>query len=442
MSQIEINNTKDQELKKDYQILVPYQIIEEKINQNILEIKQDYKLAGFRKGKVPNNVIKKKYQASILAKESEKIINQTIEKIISENDLKLALAPKVDIKTLEEGKTFEFSISLEIFPNVPEIELNNIPVIKKEVKVEQEEINDFIKKINQRFRKWQEQEPEHQSQIGEAVNIDYIGKIDNQAFEGGTAKNHQLELGSKSFIDNFEEQLVGKKAGQEVLVKVKFPKEYHNSEYADKNAEFEVKINSILKSEHPILDDEFIKNNFGLENMTKLEEVARSQIENQYAESCKSLFKKELFDFFDDKYNFELPEGLVNEQFKAIWQEIEEELKTNPNKFKNQEERNKAEAENKNLAYRMVKNGVILSKISNENKITISNDDLINQINKKAANFPGQEKMIVNYYQQNPEAIQNLRGQILEEKTINFILENSNITTQIISPKEFQNLGL
>ena len=441
MSEIQIKNIFDKKLKKDYQVLVPYSFIEARINKVVTDVKKNYKLDGFRKGQVPDNIIKQKYEASIMAEESEKIINETSKKIISENNLKLALAPKVEVKTFEPKKDFEYTVSMELFPAVPDIELNKVKVSKREVEIGAAEVADFIGKVTKHHRKWEEQGKDQKAKNSNAVNIDYVGKIDKEIFEGGSAKGHQLELGSKSFIDDFEEQLVGKRAGDEVRVKVKFPKEYHNAKFAGKAAEFEVKINSVLIATDPELNDEFVKNNFGLESVEKLKEIAKEQVEGNYKSLSRNLFKKDLFDFLNKKYDFDLPEGLVEEQFKNIWEETETELKENPDKFKNEKEKEKAKEEAKKLAERMIRNGIILSDLSEKNKLTVSNNDLMAEINKKAAGFPGQEKMIAEYYQKNPSAIQSLRGQILEEKAIDFILEKAAIEIKKVSVKEFDKIS-
>jgi len=440
MPEVQIKNILDKKLKKIYQIIVPYALIESRIDKIVEDVRKNYKLDGFRKGQVPAGIIKQKYEASIMAEESEKIINETSKEIITKNNLKLALSPKIEVKTFEPKKDFEYSLTLEIFPIIPEIELNKIKIVKKEAEIGKSEIADFIDKITKHHRKWNKQSNGYKAKSGDAVNIDYIGKIDKEVFEGGSAKGHQLELGSKSFIDDFEDQLVGKRAGDEVRVKVKFPKEYHSANFAGKAAEFEVKINEILTGENPELSDEFVKNNFGLENLAKLEEIAKQQVKNNYKAASRNFFKKDLFDFLNKKYDFEIPEGLIDEQFKNVWAEVEEELKENPNKFKNEKEQEKVKEEKRKLAERMIRSGIILSHLSEKNKLIASNDDLIAEINKKASQFPGQEKMVADYYQKNPNAIQSLRGQILEEKAVDFILGNAAIEIKKISVKDFNKI--
>lgn len=438
--EIQIKNTYDKKLKKDFHVVVPHQIIDKKVSDYIAKIQGNFSLKGFRKGQVPVAVIKEKYEASIAADESDKIINDTVKKIVTDHNIKLALTPKIDVKAFEVGKNLEFTVTTEIYPQIPEVELGRVKVIKRDVEISAADLSESLAKLLKFYRKWNPKAAGEKAKLGDSVNIDYVGKIDKVEFEGGATKGYQLELGSKSFIDNFEEQLVGKKAGDEVRVKVKFPKEYHKEEFVGKAAEFDVKINEVLSAEAPELNEEFIKNNFGLESKAKLEEAVKKQIEDNYQGMARNLFKKELFDFLNKKHDFELPAGLVEEQLNSIWAEVEEELKTNPNKFKNDKEKEKAKDKKREIAERMIRCGMILSDLAQKNKVEVTNDDLNNEISKILARFPNQEKVVLEYYQKNAVAVQQLRGSVIEEKTIDFILNNNALEKKKVSLKELDKL--
>lgn len=437
---VQIKNTYDKKLKKDYQIIVPNQLIESKIDENIAQIKGKVSLKGFRKGQVPNDVIKEKYGESIMADESDKIINEALRKIVADNDLKLALSPKIDIKVFENGKDIELTASMELYPEVPKIDLKKIKVVKREAQIKADDLEESLDKLLKFYRKWNPKAADQKAKKGDSVNIDYVGKIDKKEFEGGAAKAYQLELGSKSFIDNFEDQLIGKKAGDDVKVKVKFPKDYQKQEFAGKAAEFEVKVNEVLEAEMPKLDDEFIKNTFGLDNKEKLEEAVEKQTKDSYKSLERNLFKKELFDFFNKKYDFDLPEGLVEEQVKGLWAEVEKELETNPNKFKNDKEKEKAKDKKRKTAQRMIRCGMILADLAQEYKLEVTNEDINQEMGKMLAQFPGQEKQVTEYYQKNPAAINQLRGSILEEKAVDFILEQPNLDKKTVSLKDLDKM--
>ncbi len=438
--EVKVKTILDKKLKKDFQIVVPYQLIEAKINGSVAEIRKTLNLKGFRKGQVPVEVIKQKYGQSILADESDKLVSEQVRKLIKDNNFKIALQPKVDLKVFEDKKDLECTVSVELFPEVPTIDLDKIKVTKREVELTAQDVNEGIEKLLKYYRSWDKQEASYKSKLGDAVNIDYVGRIDKKEFDGGAAKGHQLELGSKSFIDDFEEQLTGKRAGDEVKVKVKFPKEYHSAEFAGKAAEFEVKINSILTAKSPELTDEFLKNSFGLENKAKLEEAIKKQLGDNYRDSTNNMFKKELFDFLNKKYDFELPEGLVEEQLKTLWSETEEELKTNPTKFKNDKEKEKAKDEKRDIAKRMIRCGIILSDLAEKNKIEANNEDINKELGKILMRFPNQEKAVLDYYQKNAGAVQQLKGTIIEEKTVEFIINKPSIEKKKISVKDFDKL--
>lgn len=428
--EVAIKNTQDKKLKKDYHVTVPFAMVDGRVNEYINKIRGTFSLKGFRKGQVPLDVIKEKYGKSIIAEEADKIISETLRKIVDENKFKLALSPKIDIKTFENDKDIEFTAAIELYPQLPDVELNKIKLTKREPEIEGSDVDEALNKMLKFYRKWNKQDAGYKAKMGDSVNIDYVGKMDKVEFEGGSAKGYQLELGSNSFIDDFEKQLIGKKASEEVRVKVKFPKEYHKAEFSGKAAEFDVKINEVLVGEMPEVNDEFVKNNFGMENKEKLLEAVKKQLADSYENMSRTLFKKELFDFLNKKYDFELPAGLVEEQLTQLMKDAELENKS-------EKELEKAKEKKRDLAERMIRCGMILSELAQKNKIEITNDDINKEFSKIMMRFPGQEKAVMEYYQKNQGAVQQLRGSILEEKAIDLILEKSALDKKKLDLKEF-----
>ena len=438
--EVQINNIADSKLKKEYKITIPKSLIDTKVDEYIKKVRGNFNLKGFRKGQVPAEVVKEKYGKSILAEESDKLINDTIKSVVKDNDFKLALSPKVDVKEFKEGIDLEVSAIFELYPEVPEIDLKKLKITKREPVISQGDVDESFEKLLKFYRKWEPKEDGSKSKKDDSVDIDYVGKIDDVEFEGGAAKGHKLELGSKSFIDNFEDQLVGKKKGDEVKVKVKFPKDYQKAEFAGKSAIFDVKVNAVLTGTMPELDDKFIKENFGMESKEKLEEAVRKQVEESYKDVKTNLFKKELFDFLNKKYVFDLPEGLVEEQLTTLWAEVEEEIKTNPDKFKNDKEKEKAKKKKREIAERMIRSGMILSDIASRNKIEVGNEDINAELQKILARYPGQDKQVIEYYQKNPSAASQLRGSIIENKTIDYLFGLEEIDSKKTSIKDLDKL--
>lgn len=433
-----IKNTHDKKLRKDFEVILPKELINKKIDDYIERIRPTYNLKGFRKGQVPVKLIKEKHAPAIMAEETEKLISETLKKIVADHNIKLALQPKVDVKKMELEHDIELSVITEIFPEVPEIELKKIKITKREITINDEDIAEEIKKFAKYFATWNKQDSSYKSKLQDAVNIDYVGKIDKQEFAGGSAKNYQLELGSKSFIADFEDQLVGKKAGDNVVVKVKFPKDYQAEDLAGKSAEFEVKINEVLSAEIPAITDEFLKEKIGIADKKTFEENLKKELEKRNEEMSFDAFKTELFEFLNKKYDFELPAGLVEEQTNLMWREVEEELKVNPQKFKNDKEKAKAREAKEDLAKKMIRCGMILSKVCEVNKIEPSKEDFDKEIAKILARFPGQEKQVIEYYQKNPQILENVRLTAIETKAINFIANQENIEKKQVGAKDFE----
>jgi trigger factor len=433
-----IKNTHDKKLRKDFELILPKELVNKKIDEYIEKIKGTFNINGFRKGQVPVHVIKEKHGSAIMIDEVEKLISENIKKIVDDNKIKLALQPKVDLKKIEMGQDVEINLIMELFPEVPEIDIKKIKITKREIEIAEIELADELKRFAKYFCTWDKQDAGYKAKLHDAVKIDYVGRVDKKEFDGGSAKDYQLELGSKSFIDDFEEQLVGKKAGDELMVKVKFPKDYRVEDLAGKSAEFEVKIHEVLTAKLPEINDEFTKNNLGIENKKTLEENLKKELEKRNEEMCFDAFKIELFDFLNKKYDFDLPTGMVDEQTNIMWREIEEELKTNPQKFKNDKEKEKAREVKEELAKKMIRCGIILSKICEQNKIELSKEDFDKEIAKVLARFPGQEKQVIEYYQKNPQIIENIRLTAIETKAINFVMNQDSIEKKKNNFKDFE----
>ncbi len=433
-----IKNTHDKKLRKDFELILPKELVNKKIDDYIAKIQGTFNLNGFRKGQVPVSVIKDKHGSAIMIDEVEKLISENIKKIVADNKIKLALQPKVDLKKIEMGHDVEVTLIMELFPEVPEIDVKKVKVVKKEIEIAESELSEEFKKFAKYFCTWDKQDVGYKAKLKDAVKLDYVGKIDKKEFEGGSAKDFQLELGSKSFIDDFEEQLVGKKAGDELTVKVKFPKDYRVENLAGKPAEFDVKINEILVAKLPEITDEFVKESFGFESKKVFEENIKKELEKRNEDMTFDAFKIELFEYFNKKYDFDLPAGMVEEQTNIMWHEIEEELKTNPQKFKNDKEKEKAREAKEELAKKMIRCGIILSKICEQNKIELSKEDFDKEIAKVLARFPGQEKQVIEYYQKNPQIIENIRLTAIETKAINFVMNQEATEKKKNSFKDFE----
>ena len=368
-----------------------------------------------------------------MAEQSDILISEVISKIVNDNKYKIASYPKIEFKTFEEGKDLNLVASFEIFPSMPEVDLSKISLNKYQVEFSEEELEEMaIKTLKAKLNKI-EQDHIYLANYGDIVVINYSGSIDGQVFEGSNGENFELELGSKTFVDNFEEQLVGRMTGEEIDVKVNFPADYFRPALAGKSAVFAVEIVSILKLENQKLDNEFIKKTTGLEDIEEMKDDIFDQMNVNYSTTCRAIFKKELFDYLDSFYKIDLPIGLVNEQSKFLKEMTGTKEQEAPSS-------NEAKLKSLKLSQRMVRCGLILADIASKNGIQVSNEDVDQEIKNIIGQYPDQEAQILEMYNKNPQAIQQIQGAILEEKTIDFILQKINIIEMRVSSKQIDRL--
>jgi trigger factor len=431
--EIAIKNVLDDKLRKDFQLNIPSQLISQKINDYINKIQPEFELEGFNKGQVPFDKIKQQYGKTIMAEQSDLIVSQVVNKIVNDNNYKIASYPKIEFKTFEEGKDINLVASFELFPAIPEIDLNKITLNKYILELSEEELDEmFYNSIKSKFD-WVAQDQDYISNFGDIVEINYNGKINNKEFEGSSDKNYRLELGSKTFIDNFEDQLVGKITGEKINVKVTYPNDYFRPELANQVAIFEVEILSILKANKAVINDEFVAKNTDFDNIEEFKDNLYSQTISTYDLTCRAIFKKELFDYLDYSYNIDLPIGLVNEQTNFL---------KNITKQSDQQSTKSIEQRlnDLKLSQRMVRCGLILADIANKNGIEVTEDDVTNEIDNIVNMYPDQKDQILEMYSKNQDSIRQLQGAILEEKTVNFILDKVNIVDIPVSTKQVDRL--
>lgn len=407
-------------LKRTYQVTVPASDIAEEMETELKNAGKHVKIPGFRPGFVPLKILKQRFGASVENDVLKNVIQRTTGQVITDKKLRPALTPNVNVESYAEGKDLSFTMAVETFPEVPDLDFAKLKLERATFEVTEKDIDEALSRIAERAPEFKDAPEGSKAKLGDAVDIDFKGMIDGVAFEGGTAQNFRLELGSKQFIDTFEEQLVGAKAGDEKLVKVNFPKEYHSAKLAGKPSEFEVKVNAVLNKETPKIDDEFAKAR-GLSSLETLKDAVKTQLQREYESVVRTRLKKQLFDVLEDKVDFDLPEGMLKMEFDSIWQRLKQAQAEGDETLagkKDEELKEEYEA----IAARRVKLGIFLAEISNRNKLQVSREELGRAAMQQASQFPGQEMRVMEFYKNNPDRLEDLRGPILEEKAVDFIL--------------------
>ena len=431
-----ITELKSEGLKKEYKVTVSAQEFDKEVDAKINQIAKTVKLPGFRAGKAPISMIKQKYAASVRGEVLEDIVQKSTDSLIKDKNLRPAMMPDVKITSFKDEGDMEFVVSLENLPEIKTGDFSEIKLDKFMSEVAPEEVDKALNYIAQSRRERTKVTEDRAAKKGDTTVIDFVGSVDGEEFTGGKGNNYPLELGSGSFIPGFEEQLIGKKAGDKVDVKVTFPENYHAKNLAGKDAVFAVEIKELMEPKEVVLDDEFAKS-LGEENMEKVREAISSRIKGDYEQASRMKLKKSLLDALDNAYSFEVPEGLVDAEFKSIVSQYEQAKKNNQLDAEDLAKSEDAiKEEYKNIAIRRVKLGLLLSEVGKEAKITVEPDDVNKAIMDEARKYPGQEKAVFDFYLKNKQAIESLKAPIFEEKIVDHILSKVTLNEKIVSVED------
>ena len=436
---------KSESLKKEYSVVIPAADFEKEVDAKINQIAKTTKIPGFRPGKAPKEMLKQKYRASVLGEVLDETVRNATEEVIKSNKLNPVMMPNIKVTKFEDGKDIEFTLTVELMPEIKIGDLSAIKLEKLMAEVPAEEVEKALNYIAQSRRETVKVEEDRAAAKGDTVVIDFTGSIDGVEFQGGKGNNYPLELGSNSFIPGFEDQLIGKKAGDKVDVNVTFPENYHAKDLAGKASVFAVEIKELRAAKEVEINDEFAKS-LGEENLDKLKAAIAERIKGDYEAASKMKLKRQLLDNLDNEYKFDVPAGLVDAEYKSIVDPLAQvqiggggEQAKKYNQL-DESEKNKSEeellAEYKDIAVRRVKLGLLLSEIGKDAKVTITPDDINKAIMNEAKKYPGQEKAVFDYYLKNKQAIEALKAPVFEEKIVDYVIGKSNVSEKIVSIEE------
>ena len=408
----------------------------DKIDEKLKEIQKEAKLPGFRPGQAPMNLIKSKYENAVKGEVLDSLVQEEVEKTFKEKNIRPALRPKVELEKFEEGKDIIVKVEVESLPDVEVKDLKTISIEKLKAEPGDKEIDDAVQKLAEAKKTTEVLDEKRVTKSGDVVVIDFVGSIDGKEFRGGNGKDYYLALGSNTFIPGFEDQLIGHNIGDKVDVNVAFPENYHAKELAGKQALFKVDLKELRQFKLPEINDEFAKL-FGMESLEKLKATIKEELNKEYGRVSRTHAKRALLDALAAEYDFEVPQGMVDLEFNSIWAQYEQAKKAGQ---LDEEEKSKSEddlkKEYKSIAERRVRLGLLLAEIANQNKVTLGQEDLTNAVMAEARRYPGQEKMVFEYYQKNPKAVEALKAPLFEEKVVDFLLEQIKINEKSVSVKE------
>jgi trigger factor len=434
---MQVTETNSDGLKHEMTVVIAAADIERRVTSRLSEIGRTIRLPGFRPGKVPLTVLRKRYGPSVMGEVLERTVSDSSSEAMRERNLRPALQPKIEIVSFNEGTDLQYKLAVEVLPQIEVANLGELQIERLKPEVPEEEIDGALERIAKQQRK---SEPvERAAEKGDIVVMDFVGSVGGVEFPGGSAKDYSLELGSGSFIPGFEDQLTGIKAGEERVVKVDFPADYGAEDLAGKAAEFKVDAKTVKALKEQAID-ESLAEAVGLENLQALRQTVRERIERDYSGIARQKLKRQLLDRLAERHHFTVPAGMVDIELDTIWRQYQAQLERAKESGSEQTEAPKDEAavkaEYKDIAERRVRLGLVLAEVGSKNNLTVTQDELNRAIAEEARRFPGQERNVIEYYRKNPGAVDGLRAPIYEDKVVDFILELAQVTDKPVSLKE------
>ncbi|HEX6115044.1 MAG TPA: trigger factor [Geminicoccaceae bacterium] len=421
-------------LKREYKVVVEAAEIEGQVAHRLEELKGRIRMPGFRPGKVPIALLRKQYGRSVMGEVLEQVVNRGSQKAIADHELRPALRPKIEVTSFDEGADLEFTMALEVLPDVPEVDLKKIELTRPVADVGEETIAGALDRFTRRFQEYEPLAEPRPSRTGDRVIIDFEGRIDGEVFEGGKAEDVPLVLGAGFMLPGFEDQLTGVEAGADVTIQAEFPEAYPNSDLAGKAATFAVKVKEVSQPKPLVLDDDLAKGQ-GFEDLDALRTAIRDSIGREYAQVSRAKVKRALLDHLAEHYRFQVPAGMVDLEFEAIWKQLKEELERGGEALAEGKSEEELKEEYRAIAERRVRLGLILSDIGQKNELKVEQHELNAAIMDQARRYPGQEQKVLDFFRKNPSAVEHLRAPLYEDKVVDFILQMANVSERQVTPE-------
>ena len=423
-------------------VTIPQDDLNARLDAKIAEIQPQMKLKGFRPGKVPASHVRKMFGRELMGEIINDQVNESSQKALDEAKLRPAapaeIKPTSDMDDVVAGKAdLSYEMSLEVMPDFTPVDPKTLKLTRPTYAPTDAEVDEAVNELASQNKSFEDKGGKApKAAEGDQLTIDFVGKIDGEVFEGGSAEDADLIIGSNRFIPGFEEQLTGAKVGDEKTIEVTFPENYQAAHLAGKAATFDVKVKALKAPQDSKIDDDFAKR-LGLESIDKLKELLRDNLNQQYKGAARFKLKRALLDQLDEKHSFDLPPKMVEAEFDGIWQQVEADKEAGrlPEADAKKSDK-KLKEEYRKIAERRVRLGLVLAEIGRANNVQITDQELNNAIMNEARNYPGQERQVLDFYRQNPNAAAQMRAPIYEEKVCDLIFDQAEVKEEPISKED------
>ena len=431
--------TLNEGLKRAYTLTIPANEIIARVDAEVKSVAPQVRMPGFRPGKVPANLIKKMHGPALERQALDTAVREGVQSLISEKQLRPAMQPAVELDDdYTPGKDAEVKVTLEVLPEVPEPQIDAIKLERLTVEVPEDRINEQLNMLASQQKSYDPAAEGHAAQMGDLVIMDFVGKVDGVAFDGGTGEGMSVELGSGRLIPGFEDQLVGVKAGEERTLNVTFPDDYNVETLKGKPATFEVKVTEVKTSRETVVDEEFAKN-LGLEGLEQLRNLMKGQLEQELNNLTRTHMKRKLLDQLAANHDFPVPPSMVDAEFEQIWRQLEHEASHEEDPAAALAEMEKERDDYRAIAERRVRLGLLLSEIGQKNGVEVSQAEMNRLIAQAAQQYqPKDRERFIQYVQQEPMAAAQLRAPLYEDKVVDFLFGKAEITDRSVSREELE----
>ncbi len=437
-----VTETNSEGLHRELKVVVGADELEARLSSRLDELKGKARIKGFRPGRVPKEHLRKVYGRSVMAEVVQQAVAETSQQALTEREERPAFQPKValpedeaEINEIFAGKgDLAYTMTFEVLPQVEVMDLATLSLDRPVTPVTEKDIDEAIERIlatNPNFTP-----KDGAAKTGDRVTIDFVGRLDGEAFEGGTAEDAPITLGAGGFIPGFEEGLAGVKAGEERVIDATFPENYQEKNLAGRTAQFEVKVKEVASPGKPKLDDDFAKS-LGAETVGQMRETVKARMEQDRGLASRLKVKRALLDALNEAHDFELPPTLVDNEFQAIWEQVTKDLEQSKKTFEDEgTTEEKARKDYRDIAARRVRLGLLLSEIGSRNEITVTDEEVNKALIERIRQFPGQERQVYDFYRNTPEAVAELRAPIYEDKVVDYVLELATLNDKDVSVEE------
>ena len=433
---MQVTETLSDGLKRAWSVVVPADDIGARRNKRLAEIGRTANIPGFRPGKIPAGVITKRFGTAVMAEVLEESVNSATRQVLADRGLRPAQQPKVDVVSLDDGKDLEFNVEVELLPDIKLPDFAAIELTRMKAAPEAEAIDKALGEIATRNADLVAIEEVRPAVKGDVLSVDFIGKVDGEPFQGGTAEGIDVEVAGPGFIPGFTEQVEGMSPGDRKTIEVTFPAEYGSKELAGKAATFDITAKSLKQRVTPAIDDELAKK-LGFEEIARVRDLITQQMQREYDTVSRSRIKRQLLDTLAGLSTFPAPESMVTAEFDTIWQRIQaDKAQGEVDEADKTKDDETLKVEYQGIAERRVKLGLLLSEIGRVHNIQVAPEELTRAMRTEASRYQGQEQMVMDFFRKNPQAAESLRGPILEEKVVDFIIELAKVTENVVSIDE------